>query len=505
MPSPALGAVSGGIRYQVRFFWRQALAMLAPQPHVSKVVLEHHGVDAVDDVVVFYAPPGIRDRGLPVQVDFHQLKFHVARSGSVDHESLIDPEWTGTKLAMLSRFANAWSEIATDYPRSRLSLVTNWPWNPASPLAELIRDGGRLDDKFFSLGPRSNVGKIRARFQEASGLPAKDFESFAKTLRFSTSAVSQEDAEVWLSDRCQLAGLVPPSHGLDHSAYDDLGARLIESGRTEHTPESLRALVESAGLVADKSPPFRSTFAVRSFTRFAHVPETDGACVLDLTELFHGRKPTSTEAWGEIPSRFDTALTTARALAQPVHVALDAHLSIAWFTGLMLDPRSGIRPLLRQVVKGRGVELWDISEGHRPEAAPDWNIVTTSDRGGTELAVVISVTHDALADSRRHIEQSLPNVGDIVHAALPELGPQSVKDGPHARWLADGLVRILSAKVAAKGSHHLHIFPACPASLAFLLGQEARVLGPSTVYEYDFGEAGRTYRPGMTTAPESPR
>lgn len=96
MSSPSLGAISAGIRYQVRFFWRHALAMLVPEPRVAKVVLESHGAGAVDDVVVYYTAPAVNERGSIVTVDFHQLKFHVAKTGAVDHDAVIDPEWTGS-------------------------------------------------------------------------------------------------------------------------------------------------------------------------------------------------------------------------------------------------------------------------------------------------------------------------------------------------------------------------------------------------------------------------
>jgi hypothetical protein len=497
--STPLGAISAGVRYQVRFFWRHALAMLAPSPRVSKVVLEHRGVDAVDDVVVYYTPPGVNDRGATVGADFHQLKFHVAKAGVVDHDVVIDPAWTGTKLAMLRRFADAWTKIAPEHPSARLSLVTNWPWDPASSLSPLIRDGGRLSDEFFASGPKSSVGKIRARWRDACGLPEIEFAGFVRALRLSTSAVSQDDADLWLNDRCQLAGLVPVAQGVDHSPYDDLGMRLIESGRTEHTPESLRALVEKQGLVAAKDPPFKSTFAVRSFARFAHVPETDGACVVDLTDLFDRRQPRTPDAWaGAVRERLEGSLSEVGALGQPVHVALDAHLSIAWYAGYMLDPKAGIRVLLRQRIKGKGIELWDVAAPRRPDGAADW-LVTSSEAAGEEVAVVISVTHAGLADATRYVRESLPAVGMIIHAALTELGPQAVQDGPHARWLADELIRLLGAKTAELRPKQVHVFPACPASLAFLLGQEARVLGPTTVYEFDFGSATRTYRPGMTT------
>src|SRR5436309_587977 len=107
---PAIGAASAGLRYQVRFFWWKALPMLY-DTHVAKVVVEHRGIDALDDVVVFYVPPGINDCGVRVRVDFHQVKFHVGQTGTVDHDVVIDPGWTGTRQSMLRRFCDAWKAL----------------------------------------------------------------------------------------------------------------------------------------------------------------------------------------------------------------------------------------------------------------------------------------------------------------------------------------------------------------------------------------------------------
>lgn len=468
---------------------------------VTKVVVEHRSVDAVDDVVVYYAPPGLNENGTTVAVDFYQVKFHVAQTGAVDHNAVIDPGWTGTKQSLLDRFCGAWKEIRALHPTARLNLVTNWPWDPTSPLASLIRDGGRLDDKFFQAGPASKVGRVRVKWQAACGLPDNEFIAFVKSLRFSTSAVSQSDAEAWLRDRCQLAGLVPIDTGVDWSPYDDLGKRLIESGRTEHTPESLRRLVSEQRLVQASSPPFKSTFAVRSFRRFGHVPATDGACVVDLTDLFTGRWPTSENSWsGEICQRLEICLPSIQMLGQPVYLALDAHLSIAWYVGYLLDSKAGIAVVLRQPIKGKGVELWDVSEPRRPACAAGWTSTLEKVGAGHDLAVVASVTHSALTDAKAFIMAELPTVGSILYVALPELGPHVVQDGGHARWIADELVRAVGVQVAELRPERVHMFPACPASLMFLIGQEARALGPTTVYEYAFGHASRAYRPGMTTA-----
>jgi hypothetical protein len=499
MPAPpSVGASSAGLRYQVRYFWRHALPMLY-DTHIAKVVVEHRDVETVDDVVVYYAAPGVNDAGSLVTVDFTQLKFHVAETGAVDQDAVVDPSWTGTKSSLLKRFSDAWLDLRADHPGSRLNLVTNWPWNTASPLRPHLRDGGRLDDAFWEKGPKSEVGAIRSQWQTTTGLGDDDYRAFISALRISSSAVSQADAEERLRDRCQLAGLVAIDPSVDWSPYDDLGKRLIESGRTEHTPESLRQLMIDQKLVReDQVPPFRSTFAVCAFPRFRHVPETEGACVVDLTDLFNGRDATSEDVWRTgIRQRVEAVMPAVEKLAQPVHVALDVHLSIAWYAGSLLNPKSGIPVTLRQRTKGKGVQLWDVSTARRPEGAPEWAITPESVGDGADLAVVISVTHDAFLDSKRSLANT--SVGTVLHLSLPRVGPASIVDGGHARWLADEVVRIVRDQAAKSRPARTHIFPATPASLMFLIGQEAQAIGPTTVYEFAFGDPSRKYQPGMTT------
>lgn len=499
---PAIGATSAGLRYQVRFFWRHALPMLY-EPHVVKVVVEHREVDAVDDVVVYYAPPGVNDGGAQVDVDFTQLKFHVAENGAVDHDSIVDPDWTSTKQSLLKRFCDAWLSIRGTHPKARLNLVTNWPWDTASPIRPHLRDGGHLDGAFIAKGPTSEVGRIRQKWQRDCGLEDADFQLFLKALRFSTSAVSQADAEAWLRDRCHLAGLVAIDPNVDWSPYDDLGKRLIENGRTEHTPDSMRKLVSEQGLVRQEPPPFGSTLAVRSFRRFAHVPATDGVCVVDLTDLFNERRAISDAVWSDdIRQRVEVAMPAIEKLPQPVHVALDAHLSIAWYAGSRLNPKSGIPVVLRQKTKGKPVQLWDVSTPRRPHGSPEWDVAVEKVGDASDLAVVVSVTHDAIEDAKRTISGSLPSVGTILHLRLPAVGPDSIADGGHARWLADALVRIVRDEVTRLRPERTHLFPAMPVSLMFLVGQEAAALGPTTVYEFTFGDPARAYRPGMTTDSE---
>lgn len=465
--------------------------------HIERAVIEHRGVQAVDDVVIYYRPPGRNDRGARVSADFFQLKYHRAQTGHISSTTVTDPEWTGTTDSILRRFAVQWLATRTTHPDAVLSLVTNWPWHPDDTLAPLLRDGGALADDFFTKGPKSAVGKIRKSWQQVSGLSGPEFDSFARHLRFSHSAVSLDDAESWLQDRCLLAGLRPVGVGEDHSRYDDLGQRLIESGRLEFTPEELRTLCAEQGLFDNaRTAAYASTLAVRSFARFAHVPEGDGAVLVDLTDLFDGRTPRANTVWNvDIPRRIDAALPAIAHLVTPVQVALDTHLSVAWYLGHVLGPKSGIPVMLRQKIRNRGVEVWDVSTA-APGGDAGWVFTEEQTGAGKELVVVVSVTWAAVDDVRPQLATLAPEAGSLVHAALTTPGGAAITGGAHARALADALVAHLVARRRALGATRLHLFAACPVSFGFLLGQSAEVLGPTTVYEFDFGGT-RAYAPGM--------
>jgi len=487
-----------GARYQFRFFWRQALQMLcATSVGVERVVVEHRGVDAVDDVVVYYAAPGVKDSGRRVRIEYYQLKYHVSHTGSVSATNLVDPDWTSTKRSLLRRFAESWQDLRKDEPEIRVTLATNWAWHPTDPLKPILRDGGILGDEFFSAGPSTAVGQVRAVWRtELSFLDDAEFALFIGQLRLCPGALCQRESEEWLADRCQLAGLIPPNLAENHSAYDDLAAQLLAQGRREFTPQSLRDLVREENLVRVSTPPFASTCAVRSFRRFAYVPELDSAVVVDLTDLFVEREPISQDVWlALVPERLDAALGRIAALPTPVQLALDTHLSIAWYTGTLLDPKAGVPVVLRQKGLGR-VELWDVSVA-RPEPAQAWRISDERVGDGKDIALAISVTHD-VAPEVRACAAAIPSIGTLVSCAVEAPGSAAIRDGAHARWLVDELVRQVRLFSNEREAQRVHVFAAVPASVAFLLGQQSAAIGPITMYEYDFGRT-RTYRPAMVT------
>jgi hypothetical protein len=238
---------------------------------------------------------------------------------------------------------------------------------------------------------------------------------------------------------------------------------------------------------------------VRSFAPQAAAPPLDPALLLDLTDLFHDRLPIGDQVWSqEIPQRIDSCLPAITHLVQPVQIALACHLSIAWALGTRLNPKRGIAVTPLQSGPG-GFEIWDGSNARLPDGTPGWQQSERDLQAGDDLAVVLSITRPALADADRAIEGLRLPIGHRLHLELPEPGISAIHDGSHARWLVDDLIRSVLPLLQQQRPGRLHLFPACPAAFAFLLGQQSAALGSTTVYEFAFGSANRSYSAGMQT------
>jgi hypothetical protein len=488
------------MRYQLRHFWLNTLPMLyQPQGHVAEVEMECREVSAVDDLKVMYAQAGINDDGERVHVDYYQIKFHVSQADHVNAEALINPKWTGTKEPMLKRFWLAWNELRQPTVNPRLILRTNWPWDSICPLRAHLRSDERLKRAFFTCGAKTRVGKIRRDWQGICGAPsAEAFAGFLRALRFQTSALPLADTEAWLQDRCELAGTRVFS--ADWSAYDDLGMRLIETGRIHHTPERLRELLHQAELLVPPCQPRGCTVLLRSFRSLDPVAENEGQVVIDLCYLFEEREPRDAEVWTTtIPEWLRQATATMAGLSRPLEVKIQAHLSIAWFLGTLLPPKTGVAFTLRQLDSRMRAMVWDDSHPRCPEGGSGWSFSEEKLGQGEELAVALSVTHEVVVDVRHHLAAQPGAIGTLLHASLQPPGQHTIVDGSHGRWLVDALIKQLGALVSERRPPRLHLFPSAPVNLMVLLGQQAAVLGPTTVYEFEFGSSTRSYSAAMRT------
>jgi hypothetical protein len=180
---------------------------------------------------------------------------------------------------------------------------------------------------------------------------------------------------------------------------------------------------------------------VRTFPSLVADPSDLTLPALDLTDLFNGRYPIYDDVWRhDIPQRLAAFLPALADLPQPLLLALQAHLSISWSLGTLLNPKRGFTVNVSQRTNA-GERVWDLSRAQPPDDARDWLVTTERLNRGQDLALVVSVTHDALTDARRTIDTLALPIGPLAYARLPQPGPDAVVDGGHACWLSDGLVR----------------------------------------------------------------
>lgn len=277
--------------------------------------------------------------------------------------------------------------------------------------------------------------------------------------------------------------------------------RILEEASTQPTPAHPSPTEQQQ---APPTPAAQSTVLVRSFLAAG---DDNADTLIDLTDLFlcadaRDRRPKHADVWSqELPGRLAEAAATIQRLPRPVVLAAQTHLSIAWYLGTLLHPKRGVPILLRQRQRNSQDELWDPSEPRLPSGGAAWTFDRIDQGEGTDLAVVVSVTHNALPDAQDAIRALGLSVRETLHARFPNPNQASILDGGHARWLADALTTTLQDEVVRLRPTRLHLFATCPSSLAFLLGQDADRLGPTTVYEFAFGAATRNYTPGLATGP----
>ncbi|EPL4842888.1 SAVED domain-containing protein, partial [Serratia marcescens] len=206
---------------------------------------------------------------------------------------------------------------------------------------------------------------------------------------------------------------------------------------------------------------------------------------LSLLQYFEGRFPAPGIEWMDsiMPVVTEFLVTIRQAeRGNRIRLFLDVHTSIAMLAGKCLGTKSNVA--VEIVQKGKiETSMWNANDGGeiRPTLS---NIETLSD--GQDIAIVLSITRNALLDAREYIETDLPEVGRILHFT-PEAGYgfQSITSGAHASALAEFVADAFSA-ARVKVKANVHIFSAAPNAVNFYIGQQTDFMGSCIFYEFDF-------------------
>ncbi|MBN3270009.1 hypothetical protein CUR95_23360 [Bordetella bronchiseptica] len=490
-----------GDAFQARIFWRKAACLLDPTSPVTVVGFES-GPKGFDDVWVAYAADGAPGdhEGRPILREHIQCKWHVSIN-DFGYADLIDPEWiNANKFSLLQRARAAQVAHARDGIGARFKLLTNWRIGQADPLRGYINQKSktlRLKDLFDGTTDRSAAGKVRKLWREHLGIDDQELMLLARTLSLDTDSTSLDDHRDNLDLLFENRGLRRVPVNESSFVYDDVAFQWLAQGRLEFDRKSFRDACKREGLLAGDSRA-HVVFGVKSFEHPFDRLEDRCTVVLDLIPHFDERAIRDQADWATtLYPKLKGFLQTAAKDNQHLRLTLDAHITLAFAAGSVLNIKSGRNVEIEQRTVHRNV--WHSSDMPRDPCWPGWEFELESvNESGGDMAVAVCLTHDVVPAVKAHLAASLSQASSLL-IARPTCGAgaRSVVCGQHAFDLAEALALQINQKRNAN-KPPLHLFIAAPNAFTFFLGQRQPSLGKTTLYEYDFeGANGGGYKESL--------
>lgn len=494
----AIAVRRDGDAFQARIFWRKAACLLDPTSPVTVVGFES-GPKGFDDVWVAYAADGAPGdhEGRPILREHIQCKWHVSIN-DFGYADLIDPEWiNANKFSLLQRARAAQVAHARDGIGARFKLLTNWRIGQADPLRGYINQKSktlRLKDLFDGTTDRSAAGKVRKLWREHLGIDDQELMLLARTLSLDTDSTSLDDHRDNLDLLFENRGLRRVPVNESSFVYDDVAFQWLAQGRLEFDRKSFRDACKREGLLAGDSHA-HVVFGVKSFEHPFDRLEDRCTVVLDLIPHFDERAIRDQADWATtLYPKLKGFLQTAAKDNQHLRLTLDAHITLAFAAGSVLNIKSGRNVEIEQRTVHRNV--WHSSDTPRDPCWPGWEFELESvNESGGDMAVAVCLTHDVVPAVKAHLAASLSQASSLL-IARPTCGAgaRSVVCGQHAFDLAEALALQINQKRNAN-KPPLHLFIAAPNAFTFFLGQRQPSLGKTTLYEYDFeGANGGGYK-----------
>ena len=503
----AVSARQHGDTYQARAFWKEACRLFLPHSKVAEVGYEIGDIPHFDDVAVIYQAGVLDARGEPQDADYYQIKWHTDQSVSITSDSLTDPGFIGSRTSTLLHRLKVANDAASRLGQTaRFNFLTTRTVDSNDPLARLVSgvDGELRLNVLFDGGETGRMSRLRNSWAEHLDVDMETLRHILGRLRLCTGSANLAQLSKDLSDRLEEVGLRPVEYGKRINPYDGLIMRLSAEGRSYFRKQDIKQICEAEGLwlgrdFSDDSIP---VVGIRSFRRFTDHIEDETEHLLDLLHLFEGRYIRSRDDWNDVVAPGIRAfLNDSVVPTGDSRIYLDCHGSIAFAAGYELDLKSGVSAAPVQKTAA-GKRIWRLNSPVSSMNSSGWQSSEIQvNPGKVESGVAFSVTHLVTEDVTAYAKEHLPQLGSLLNLTVkPEIGPMSVRDGPHAWGLAvDAVSAIRSWSGYRDREGPLHIFFAAPNGLVFFLGRLARGLGPIQLYEHDFdsGTYG-AYRPSIS-------
>ncbi|MEK6281731.1 MAG: SAVED domain-containing protein [Acidobacteriota bacterium] len=268
-----------GDDYQHLFGWHAALELLMSRRHVWRVTVEDSLAGSVDDVTIEH------DLETSQADEFYQYKYHVDHRSEYSSDSVI--EHKPDESSLLEKFWRTWQLLKVrDANREvRLHLVSNWTWDGRDKFKSCIdgRDNS-VKDAFLKASARSELGKIRNKWQQTLGADDDSFGEFIGCLRFRLGFDCSDELEKRVAERMENLGLKSDPSALLLAA--GIVREWIKKGKQELSKEDLERVLREHHLILpnDIEPGTTVYITTIKTQRFDIAPDH----VLDWREYFAG-------------------------------------------------------------------------------------------------------------------------------------------------------------------------------------------------------------------------
>ncbi|MCB5411226.1 SAVED domain-containing protein [Pseudogemmobacter faecipullorum] len=495
-----------GDNYQSRQFWIHAASLIDEhRTDVAEVTFEAHGPKAFDDVVVRYEPGRPNRRSPePVIQDHYQIKWHTDLSGHFGFRDLIDPKFiSGTAVSLLERLRDA---KRTAPPNSAFHFVTTHDLTQEDPLRELVSNVDhsiRLKVLKEGKTPRSRMGEVREVWCEHLKVTEEELFEILTGFHIETRARSLETLRSDVAMRFRSVGL--NGHEADTIfPYDEFARELVVKQIRSLDRAAFKALCEREGWYLQKRAPSKRGVAIQTYAPRATPADLLLAApenTLVLADNFDDRQLKKEHSWDQIRDDVKAFLSKKLQETTDFRLFLDAPSSLGFLAGACLGLKSGAAVELVQMGHGNPNQVWDTSDG-RGGPAPSIEVLRIGD--GQDIALVMSLTRNALPKVQEYLHRALPQVGTVVHVTPSGGAAQvSVAGGEHALSIAAFAGQAVSDLAQPGG--RTHVFISAPNAVSFFLGQQADSMGVCIPYEFDLKkEVDASYRPSFEIDPRRP-
>jgi hypothetical protein len=493
--------------FQARMFWLYAARLLDEGSPIIRVGFES-GLKGFDDIWVEYDPLRAPQdhRGNSVHIERMQCKWH-AIPGSFTHGDLIRPEYiNATTTSMLQRALAAHRYDKANECTSRLVLVTNHMADLADALGKCIRSKSlNLDvDKLFQgTTERSATGGLRKLWRDHLDIEEEELRALCNRLAFHLSRDSLDGLRDLLDSACRANGLVRPEPNASVTVYDGNIFEWVGQRRAVFDRSDFKDKCAQEGLLAEKPKAAPLIFGVKSFEHTLDRMENRCAQVLNLVPEFDERTIRDESSWRDslLPKLREFLLNVPSEDGR-IRLAIEAHATLAFAAGTVLDAKSGRLTELEQ--RSPVMKIWAPDDEALSSASSGWVFSEYElDPDGSGTACAVSLTRETEGSVRQFLEENPGHFRRLLVATLTGgASPRAITSGTHANYLAEQLASKIAADRAVDSAarrERYHLFISAPNAFAFYLGRQVPLLKPLTLYEFDFDfQADGSYRPSLS-------